>query len=213
MWDAFWPMRSDSVAWRRNYARILERLTRTRGFTFTPDETGQLQHVYDSFFWYGPEIRTRGGAQGGGGGNQSTFADLTGYSPDGSGQPRSFLSSEENFQFVKALHAKNLIVPVSGDFGGPKAIRAIGAWLTEHRATVSAFYVSNVEQYLFQDLKAQAFYDNVATLPVNEASVFIRPYSLRRFGFAQPLCPIGPFVGAASAGRVPNYGEAQACQR
>ena len=49
---------------------------------------------------------------------------------------------------------KNLIVPVSGDFGGPQAIRAIGAWLKSRGGTVSAYYVSNVEQYLFQDGKA-----------------------------------------------------------
>ena len=30
---------------------------------------------------------------------------------------------------------RNLIVPVSGDFGGPKAIRAIGAYLKEHDGT------------------------------------------------------------------------------
>ena len=57
---------------------------------------------------------------------------------------------------------------MSGDFGGPKAIRAIGAYLKEHGGVVSAFYVSNVEQYLFQDGKQRAFYDNVATLPLND---------------------------------------------
>ena len=42
---------------------------------------------------------------------------------------------------MKALHEKNLVVPVSGDFGGPKAIRAIGAYLQKQGAVVSAFYV------------------------------------------------------------------------
>ena len=48
--------------------------------------------------------------------------------------------------------------------------------------SVSAFYVSNVEQYLFGDGQAQAFYENVATLPMDSSSVFIRPYSMRRGG-------------------------------
>ena len=95
-----------------------------------------------------------------------TFADLTGWSVDAAGLPQSFLSTDEHFQTVKALQDKNLIVPASGDFGGPKTIRAIGAYVHEHGAVVRAFYVSNVEQYLFQDGKQMAFYDNVATLPL-----------------------------------------------
>ena len=213
IWDAFWNVPSDSAMWRTTYARMTDLLMRTHGFRFTDEESVQLKWVFDHFFAYGPLITTRAGS-GGGGGSQSTFADLTGYSNDASGVPRSFLSSEENFAFVKDLHARNLIVPVSGDFGGPKAIRAIGDWLRERGAIVSAFYVSNVEQYLFQDGKSQFFYDNVAALPVNEASVFIRPYSLRRYGFSmQSLCPIAAFLEAAQGGRVTSNNAAMACPR
>ena len=194
VWDAFWHMQSDSALWRANYARITDLLTKTHGFRITQPEMEQLKWVFDAFFMYGPIITTRSGS-GGGGGSQSTFADLTGYSNDESGTPRSFLSTEENYAYVKDLHARNLVVPVSGDFAGPKAIRSIGAWLKSHGGIVSAFYVSNVEQYLVRESKAGLFYDNVATLPINDESVFIRPYSLRRFGFgATPLCAIGPFL-------------------
>ncbi len=126
------------------------------------------------------------------------------------GEPRSFLSSEENFQTVKTLHDKNLIVPVSGDFGGPKALRAIGSYLKERGGSVTAFYVSNVEQYLFQDGKQTAFYENVATLPLTDASVFIRPYSMRRYG-GNALCGITAFLKSAQAGRVPTYNDSMAC--
>jgi hypothetical protein len=213
MWEAYWNVPLDSALWRTTYARMTELLTRTHGFSFTDEESEQLKWVFDHFFEYGPLITTRAGG-GFRGGNQSTFADLTGYSNDASGVPRSFLSSEENYAFVKDLHARNLIVPVSGDFGGPKAIRAIGDWLRDRGGVVSAFYVSNVEQYLFQDGKAQLFYDNVATLPVDDASVFIRPYSLRRYGFSmQSLCPIGPFLAAQREGRALSNNAAMACPR
>lgn len=211
IWDAYWNVPSDSTLFRANYAKILDLLTRTRGFTFTDDETAQLKWVYDAFFGYGPVISTRG-SPGGGGGNGTTFADLTGYSNDASGTPRSFLSAEENYSFVRDLHTRNMIVPVSGDFAGPKAIRAIGTWLQERNATVSAYYVSNVEQYLFQEnAKALAFYENVATLPLNDSSVFIRPYSLRRMNSVQSLCPISAFIVAARAGRVPSNNVALSC--
>jgi hypothetical protein len=210
IWDAYTPVPSDPVAAEKNRTRIVERLTGTHKFVFTPDESGQLDQVLGAFVSYGPSITTRGA---GGGGNTVTFADLTGWSYDAANQPQSFLSAEEHYQFVKGLHEQNLVVPVSGDFGGPKTIRAIGAYLAKAGGTVNAFYVSNVEQYLFQDGKQRAFFENVATLPVNEASVFIRPYALRRYGATSSLCPIGAFVTAAAAGRVYTNNDALACVR
>jgi hypothetical protein len=215
IWAAYLPVVTDSAVASKNAVRIVEHLTKTHKFTFTADESAQLTSVLGAFVAYGPSISTRGGGGGGGrGGSGGTFADLTGWSFDAAGQPQSFLSTEDHFRTVKSLEEKNLVVPVSGDFGGPKAIRAIGAWLHKQGGTVSAFYVSNVEQYLFQDGKAGAFYDNVATLPVTETSVFIRPYALRGFGGApQALCGIAAFLSAARAGRISSNNDALACTR
>ena len=85
---------------------------------------------------------------------------------DYDGVARSYLASEDNFRFIKGLEEKNLIVPVMGDFAGPKALRSIGRYLRERRTPVAAFYVSNVEQYLFQDRKFEDFARNVSTLPI-----------------------------------------------
>ena len=59
------------------------------------------------------------------------------------------MATEANFRALKEIEVNNLIVPLVGDFAGPKAIRSVGAYLKEHKATVTAFYLSNVEQYLF----------------------------------------------------------------
>lgn len=212
IWDAYQQVATDPAAAAKNSTRIVEHLTRTHRFTFTADESAQLESVLAAFVQFGPAISTRGASGGGGGGNTVTFADLTGWSLDAADQPQSFLSTEEHFRLVKSLHEKNLIVPVSGDFGGPKAIRAIGAYVQKQGGFVSAFYLSNVEQYLFQDGKQRAFYDNVAALPVNDKSVFIRPYSLRRGGGAtQSLCAIARFIGAVGAGRISSNYDALAC--
>ena len=213
MWDAYLSVPTDPAAATRNHARVVERLTSTHKFTLTADEKAQLDDVFMAFVNYGPSISTRGAAGGGrGGGNGTTFVDLTGWSVDGKSLPQSFLSTEEHFRTVKALHDKNLIVPVSGDFGGPKALRAIGAYVGGQGGVVSAFYLSNVEQYLFQDGKERAFYENVATLPASATSVFIRPDSLRRGSFtARPLCPIGGFLTAFGADRVRSNNDALAC--
>jgi len=103
---------------------------------------------------------------------------------DESGVERSFLSSEERFATVKALYSKNLIVPTVGDFAGPKALRAIADYLKAHGATLSAFYVSNVEQYLQQNGVWQSFCSNVATMPIDESSVYIRPSGI---GVVRPV--------------------------
>ena len=224
IWALYDTVPSDSATARANYARVVERITGTHGFALTAEESAQLRGVFDAFVAYGPGITTRGAR--GGYGNSRGFADLTGASLDSLGRPQSFLSSEENYRFVKSLHERNLIVPVSGDFAGPKAVRAIGAYVAGRGAVVRAFYVSNVEQYLFMDGKARAFYDNVATLPVDSASVFIRPYSMRRrfggggggggggsgaSGGTRPLCPIAPFLRTVAAGAVTSNEAALAC--
>jgi hypothetical protein len=213
IWETYRTVKSDSVLAAQTYERVVDRLTKRHGFVFTADEMAQLRAVFNAFYYYGPSISTRG-SQGGRGGYGGDFSDLTGFSPDASGQPRSFLSSEDNYQYVKMLHERNLIVPVSGDFGGPKAIRAIASYLKDRHATVRAFYVSNVEQYLFQDGHDKAFYANVATLPVDSASVFIRPYSMRRTSWGGPtqsLCPISAFLHAVDGGRIQSNDYALAC--
>jgi hypothetical protein len=205
LWAAFQSVAVDTGLVTRNRARVLDHLTKTHGFTFTPDETTALVHVFDAFTMYGPGITTNGRPSMGNGFSAMTSAvDQNEYV--------SFLATEELFGVVKDLHQRNLIVPTSGNFGGPKAIRAIGAWLHARNATVTAFYVSNVEQYLFMDGISREFYGNVGTLPVNDRSVFIRLQT--DFGGAAgalSLCPIAVFLRAAAAGRVLTWADAQRC--
>ena len=62
-----------------------------------------------------------------------------------------------------------------GDFAGDKALRSVGKYLKEQEATVSALYTSNVEEYLFMQGEDWArFYSNVAMLPIDSKSTFIR---------------------------------------
>jgi hypothetical protein len=229
LWNSYRDVATDLAVARRTYQRVLDHLTTTHQFTLTPEEIESLKWVWDAFTQYGPGINTQaaqGGGFGRGGANRGTFVTLTAQALDTTGVPQSFLSTDDNFKFVKSLHEKNLIIPVSGDFGGPKALRGIGAWLTKQNATVSAFYVSNVEQYLFMDGKQAAFYANAASLPVTATSVFIRPYSLRtpanggfgrgggggvNFGPVRPLCPIAAYLTAFEQGRVRSNGDAVSC--
>jgi hypothetical protein len=91
------------------------------------------------------------------------------------------LRQKDDYEFVRDLHKKNLIVPVVGDFAGKKALASIGEYLKKRGLTVSAFYTSNVEQYLFQNGVFEGFVDNVRKLPISDKSVFIRAVPNTRF--------------------------------
>src|SRR5204862_3615603 len=83
---------------------------------------------------------------------------------DTAGVSRTYLASDASFTFVKEIEAKNMLVPIVGDFAGPKALRAVGSYLKEHAAVVNIFYVSNVEQYLEQNGVWSKFCANAASL-------------------------------------------------
>jgi hypothetical protein len=99
---------------------------------------------------------------------------------DRAGVARSYLADESSFAALKDLETRNLVIPVVGDFAGRKAIRGVAAYLKAHDAVVSAFYLSNVEDYLYQDGKWPAFCENVAALPLDDSSTFIRSTSRGR---------------------------------
>jgi hypothetical protein len=111
---------------------------------------------------------------------------------DEAGQKRSYLATEANFRTLKKMETDNASVPLVGDFAGPRAIRVVGQYLRDHGATVTAFYTSNVEQYLFQsDEDWRRFFGNVATLPVDSTSVFIRAV-FNGMGTMRYPAPAGP---------------------
>jgi hypothetical protein len=161
----------EAALFERNLAAVRERLTKARGLPLGADDLQGIEGIYRAFFAEGPLITYR--AHFGGNIGFPTYVELM-TATDASGVPRSYLSSDEAFAFVKDLHAKNLIVPVVGDFAGPAALRRLGSYLREKHAAVGVFYLSNVEQYLGREGRWQTFCENVATLPLAESSTFIR---------------------------------------
>ena len=93
-----------------------------------------------------------------------------------SGHESNYLAHEADFQFVKALENAFFVVPVVGDFGGTRALAGVAQWLRNEHETVSGFYTSNVEQYLFVDRKFTQFANNVAQFPRTAHTVMLRSY-------------------------------------
>ena len=157
-----------------NLKAVIDLLTNKHGFALTSDDRAGIEHAYRAFYQFGPEINYTSSINGSSW-RFASYAALMGSEDARSGEERGFLASEENFALVKSMQSKNLIVPVVGDFAGPKALRAIGTWLKARGATVSVFYVSNVEQYLESNGVWPAFCANAAALPLDRSSIFIRP--------------------------------------
>jgi hypothetical protein len=166
--------------YRENSQAIQDHLLKSHGFPVSSYDLDGIQYVFRNFYRYGPSI-DYSSSGGGGGFGRVNYAELM-MATDEAGQFRSYLANEENFRFLKDLQTKNLLVPVVGNFAGPKAIRAIGAYLKEKGAVVSAFYLSNVEDYLRQDGISRYFCANVAAMPLDETSTFIRSVRGGRYG-------------------------------
>ena len=48
---------------------------------------------------------------------------------DLNGKQGNFLASVDDYEFVRGLQRKNLIIPVVGDFAGKKALAGVGEYL------------------------------------------------------------------------------------
>jgi hypothetical protein len=177
LFSAFARVGTSEQLYRANLRAVISRLTKGHGFALSPSDLEQLEAIYFAFFWEGPSLRystiMSGFGNGRGRGGFPTYEEMI-IQTDFDGTPRSYLASEENFRVIKTMQEHNLIVPVMGNFAGPKAIRAVGRFVRARGGAIGAFYVSNVEQYLFQDGLFDAFARNVATLPVDDRSTFIR---------------------------------------
>lgn len=175
--NAFWDVpTSDEPVYAANLKAIDDYLTKTHKLALSPEDLDGIAGVYRAFYWYGPamnysaSVSLNNTAMGRG----VSYSDIVSQA-DASGQGLSYLASEDSFGVMKELERKNLLVPVVGNFSGPKALRAVGAYIRAHQATVSAFYLSNVEMYLRRAGTWSDFCSNVATMPLDEHSVFIRP--------------------------------------
>ena len=219
LFDAFDQVEADSRMFDETLAAMKNKLVKDHGFKLSIDDGVALSYIFRAFYVGGPDLGysnvsfpARSPAR-----ILPTYEELM-IDTDENGKQRSFLGTEENFLTLQQLQRSNLIVPIVGNFAGPAALRSVGQYLREHDTNVSAFYTSNVEQYLFMtpdDWKN--FYGNIGTLPLDANSVFIRPLINTGNGYtASPqfrasfhwdtlLFPMVDLVANFNAGLVESY--------
>ncbi len=221
LFDAFNQVQSDQQMFDENLRVIKDRLIKEHGFKLSSEDETTIAYIFRAFYVGGPDLgysnvafqpRSPGTPR-----LLPSYEELM-IDTDENGQQRSYLATEENFHTLQQFERNNLIVPVVGNFAGSMALRSVGAYLKEHNTAVSAFYTSNVEQYLFmtpEDWKN--FYTNVSMLPLDANSTFIRPLINTGNGYtASPqfrptfhwdtmLFPMADLVALFNAGMIENY--------
>jgi hypothetical protein len=118
---------------------------------------------------------------------------------DLTGKQCNYLVAEDDFQFVRSLENRNLLIPAVGNFAGDKAFREVGKILKERAEKVTAFYTSNVEYYLMGDSSFDRYAENVRSWPLDPRAVLIRSV-------------FGGGYGLRSVQNVPGYYSVQLLQ-
>lgn len=152
-------------------------------------------------------------------GNMPVWRDLL-VEVDRAGHQLNYLAADSLYQFIKAMEAANKIIPVTGNVAGPKALRAVGDEIRARGLVVSAFYMSNVEQYIMRDGSFPLFAASVKALSRDDRSMFIRsifasgrggysyhPLSVAGYNSTQLLQSMNTFVTEFDAGRIVTYGD------
>ena len=127
------------------------------GFRSRPRIAAAIDYIYRAFYSEGPDLRYSFPRQQVGARWFPNYMELM-TTTDLAGQNHSYVATEENYRVLREFQRNNLLVPIVGDFGGDKAIQAVGRYLREQARRRTTIYTSNVEQYLFQNDAWQRYY-------------------------------------------------------
>jgi hypothetical protein len=127
--------RPDAALHTQTLQAIRDRLTRVHQFRLNADDLEKIGYILSVFYKGGPRMDYAYASRSP---NASvpSFYNLW-WPTDGRGKNWSFLANEGKLSnSSRAMQEKNLIVPVVGDFAGPKPSRLSGNISDKHQATV-----------------------------------------------------------------------------
>jgi hypothetical protein len=137
---------------------------------------------------------------------------------DGGGRQAHFLATEDGYHFLRDLQARDLVIPIVGDLAGPSAVANVGKAIAARGEKLTAFYVSNVEFYLFREGTFEPFITNLRRIPHATNAVLIRSFFGRlpmaparpRDNSVSQAASIDDLLRGVDAGRVRSYGDLSA---
>jgi hypothetical protein len=163
IFQAFARVPADPMLIEQNLNALIDRLKTRHHFPLTAEDDRGIRALYRTFSREGVLNFNSSFLSPG----YATLMTLT----DRAGKNWSYLAAKDKYDRIRNMELQNLIIPLVGDFAGPKAIRAVAQYLRDHGATVHVFYISNVEDYI----QARSRYvANIAALPADPSSVLLR---------------------------------------
>ena len=211
----FSGIKPDDKAYAQNLTAIRNTI-RSFQVALSKEDQESLEYVYRNFrsqgFEIGFDVNGRWSRRFG---HLPNLRELL-VQRDLNGKPGSFLAGADDYEFVRNMQRRNMIIPVVGDFGGKKALAAVGDYLKKHRYIVTAFYLSNVEIVLFNygsNGSFIGFVNNIKKLPINSQSLLIRstfwfyghPAQLPGYRLCTSLQNISAFLKEFDEGRYQDY--------
>jgi len=214
--EFFEGIKADGKTYAENLAAIQKTIQEDFQFPLSTGDRESLEYVYRHFFTNGFDVGFDSGMRAGRGFRRMPNLRTLLAKRDLNGKQGGFLAGADDYDFVRGMQRKNLIIPVVGDFAGKKALASVAAYLREHKLTVSVFYVSNVEIVLLEWGSLVQFSDfvkNVKKLPANSTTLLIRstfsyyghPARLPGYQFCTFLQTLPAFLRDFDAGRYRSY--------
>jgi hypothetical protein len=172
LFDQFERSPSDATLQARTSLAIQAAL-KSHGFGLSNEDLSKIGFIHEVFYRGGPTIDYEFSSTA-----PATSVPWPTYrvlmnSTDHDGHNWSYLATEASYLHVREMQRRNMIIPLTGDFAGPKTLRAIAQYLKERRTNVAAFYISNVETYL-NPQQLTTFYRNIEALPTDSSSILMR---------------------------------------
>jgi hypothetical protein len=207
---------ADNQTYAQNLAAIRRTIQQDCKFPLSVEDQESLDYVYRNFRNQGFEIGFDiNGMWSRRFGHLPTLREII-LQKDLKGKQGNFLASVEDYDFVRDMQRRNMIIPVVGDFGGKKALASVGDYLRKKGYVVSVFYASNVEIVLFDygmSSPFPGFVENIKKLPTNDRSILIRstfyyyghPLQQPGYSLCTMLQKISVFLSDYSEGRYRNY--------
>jgi hypothetical protein len=120
--------RTGDDVYRRDLAALRKKIAEY-GIPLSADDQQKIEYVYSSFHKEGLDLRFssigRNNAS-----QYPTYESLL-LETDRAGKMQNYLADEPAFLWLKQFQSENRLVPVVGDFAGPKAFKTVAAFLSK----------------------------------------------------------------------------------
>jgi hypothetical protein len=130
---------ANEEAYTANLAAISKTIQQDYKFPLSREDQETLAYVYRSFRLQGFNIGFDvDGMLGSRFGHLPNLKEIL-VKKDLNGKQGNFLATVDDYDFVRDMQRRNMIIPAVGDFGGKKALAAVGSYLKKHGYIVTVF--------------------------------------------------------------------------